>query len=41
MNELIAFVIGFGLGALLAPTITLVIMLVVDWRDGRRLRRGR
>lgn len=41
MNELIAFVIGFGLGALLAPTVVLVAMLVIDWHSGRWLRRGR
>lgn len=37
MNELVAFVIGLWIGAVLALTV----IMVADWRDGRRPRRGR
>ena len=41
MNELIAFAVGFMVGSIASPSAVLAAMLFFDWRDGRRLRRGR
>ena len=37
----IAFAVGFMLGAICSPAAVLAAMMFFDWRDGRRLRRGR